>query len=160
MHGEELGKILLNLYIDADACPVKEDTFRVAKRYSLKVFVVSNAAKFLPKADWIEPVVVGAAFDAVDDWIESHAEKDDIVVTNDILLAARMLKKGARVVDPRGRIFTDENIGDAVASRELMYDLRQMGALDLGPKKMGKKHRSSYLSSLDELINAVLKANR
>ncbi len=151
---------MLDIYIDADACPVKEDTFRIAKRYALKVLVVSNSPKALPRADWIVPIVVGEKFDAVDDWIDEHVQKEDIVITNDILLAARVLKKGARVVDPRGRLFTDDNIGDALANRELMYELRQMGALDLGPKKMGKQNRSSFNSALDELINAIRKAAR
>ena len=128
---------------------MKEDTYRIAKRYGLKVYVVANQPKQVPRADWIIPVLVGSAFDSVDDWIDGQVKKDDIVLTNDILLAARVLKKGARAIDPRGKILTEENIGDAVAGRELMYELRQMGALDLGPKKMGKSHRSSFLSGLD-----------
>ena len=151
---------LLDIYIDADACPVKEDTFRVAKRYALKVFVVSRVPIFLPKADWILPVVAGDQFDAVDDWIEAHIQKDDIVITNDILLAARCLKKESRVLDTRGRVFDEDNIGEALAHRELASELRQRGELGLGPKKMVGKHRSNYNSALDELINAVRKAQR
>ena len=142
------------IYVDADACPVKEHIFRVAKRYSLKVIVVSNTAIFLPRADWILPVVVTKDFDAVDNWIESKVQPRDIVVTNDILLAARVLKKEARAIDPRGKIFTQDNIGESVATRELLSELRQRGELGLGPKKMGKKHSSHFLSALDELINS------
>lgn len=148
------------IYIDADACPVKEDTFRVAKRYDLKVWVVSNSPMHLPRAPWIEPVVVGNQFDAADDWIDEHIKPFDIVVTNDILLAARCLKKEARVIDPRGHVYTEDNIGDALSTRELMSELRQRGELNLGPKKMGKNHRSNFLSSLDKIINAVLKELR
>lgn len=151
---------MLNIYIDADACPVKEGAFRVAKRYSLQVYAVSNTPIFLAKADYIHPVVVEKKFDAVDDWIEQHAEVGDIVITNDLLLADRCLKKGSRVVDPRGRILTADNIGDALADREIKYHLREMGALDLGPKKMGKGHKSNFLDSLDRLINQVRRDGR
>ena len=145
------------IFIDADACPVKEDTFRIAKRYSLKVVVVSNHKKEVPKENWISSVEVEKRFDAVDDWIESNIQAKDIVLTNDILLADRCIKKNAHPIDPRGKIYTENNIGEALATRELMSELRQRGALDLGPKQMGKKHRSNFLSSLDLLINRVLK---
>jgi len=145
------------VYIDADACPVKEDTFRVAKRYGLRVLVVCNRAIVVPRAPWIELVVAGSGFDAVDEWIVGHVAKNDIVVTSDILLAARLIERGARPLDPRGRLFTEDNIGEVKALRHLADELRQRGALDLGPKKMGTKHRSTFLSSLDELINAVLR---
>jgi uncharacterized protein len=149
---------LLDVYIDADACPVKEDTFRVSKRYGLKVYVVSNSSIVLPKADWILPVVVGGHFDAVDDWIEANVKPNDIVITNDLLLAARCLKKESRVIDPRGNIRTEDNIGEALATRELLSELRQMGAMNTGPKKMGKNHRSNFLSELDRLINQIKKS--
>ena len=146
---------MLDIYIDADACPVKEDTFRVAKRYHLKVIVVSNSPLSLPRAEWIVPVVVGSGFDAVDDWIETQIQKQDVVITNDLLLAARCLKKEVRVLDPRGKILTEDNIGDALMHREFMYELRQMGSMKTGPKQMGKKHRSSFLSALDQVINKI-----
>ena len=151
---------MLDIYIDADACPVKEDTIRVAKRYSLKVTVVSNSPISLPRETWIVPVVVGSGFDAVDDWIAEQIQKDDIVITNDLLLAAQCLKKEVRVIDPRGKILTEDNIGDALANRELMYELRQMGSLKTGPKQMGKKHRSNFLAALDQVINKVRSGNR
>lgn len=148
------------VYIDADACPVKEQTFKVAKRYELKVVAVSNVPIHLPRADYIEAVVVGNQFDAVDDWIDSHVQPNDIVVTNDLLLAARILKREARVIEPRGRVLTDETIGDALATRELMAELRQRGEMNLGPSKTQKKHTSNYLDSLDRLINAAIRGKK
>lgn len=144
-----------SIYIDADACPVKEQTFKVAKRYSWKVFVVSRVPIFLPRADWILPVIAGDGFDKVDDCIVERIGKNDIVVTGDILLADRCVKKEARVIDNRGRILDADNIAEAVAMRELVSELRQRGEIGLGPAKMGKKHQSNYLASLDELINRV-----
>lgn len=151
---------MLDIYIDADACPVKEDAFRVAKRYQLKVLVVSRVPMVVPRADWIVPVVAGDGFDSVDDWIDSHIGKDDIVITNDILLAARCLKREARALDPRGRIFDENNIGEKLANRELLSELRQRGEIGLGPAKMEPKNKSNFLSSFDLLINRVKKDNR
>lgn len=149
------GVEVLNIYIDADACPVKEDTFRVAKRYGLKVIVVSRVPIHLPIADWIVPVVAGDGFDRVDDWIVENISEGDISVTGDILLAKRCIEKSARVIDPRGRILDADTIAEAVSMRELLSELRQRGEIGLGPPKMGKKHKSNYLSSLDELINRI-----
>lgn len=149
---------MLNIYIDADACPVKEDTFRVAKRYGLKVVVVSRVPIHLPMADWILPVVAGDGFDRVDDCIVEKIGAKDIVVTGDLLLADRCIKKSARVIDPRGRILDEDSIAEALSMRELLSELRQRGEIGLGPPKMGKKHKSNYLSSLDELINRIKRA--
>lgn len=146
---------MLDIYVDADACPVKEDALRISKRYALKVFMVSNHPKALPKADWIVPVVVEKEFDAVDKWIDSRIQPKDICITNDLLLADLCIKRKALAIDPRGKILDEENIGEALATRELMYDLRQSGMLDLGPKKMGKNHRSNFLSEFDKLINLI-----
>ena len=146
------------IYIDADACPVKEQTFRVAKRYDLKVFVVSRVPIFLPRADWIVPIVAGEGFDRADDWIVEHIQKGDIVVTGDILLAERCVKKEASGIDPRGRVFDENTIAEAVAMRELLSELRQRGEIGLGPARMGKKNQSNYLAALDELINRVKRA--
>ncbi len=143
------------VYIDADACPVKEDTFRVANRYGCKVWVVSRVAIFLPRADWIVPVVAGDGFDKADDWIVEHIQANDIAVTGDLLLAERCILKQARVIDPRGRILDPDNISEALSMRELLSELRQRGEIGLGPAKMGKKHKSNYSSSLDELINKI-----
>ena len=134
---------------------MKEQTFRVAKRYDWKVYVVSRVAIFLPRADWILPIVAGEGFDKVDDWIVEHIGKDDIVVTGDILLAQRCIQKEGRVIDNRGRILDADNIDETVAMRELLSELRQRGEIGLGPAKIGKKQHSNYLSSLDELINRV-----
>jgi uncharacterized protein YaiI (UPF0178 family) len=159
--GEERAKpVALNIYVDGDGCPVKEDIYRVAQRYGLHVFLVCNSPQRVPKASWLEPIVVGTQFDAVDDWIAERIERDDIAITNDLLLAERCLKKQARVIDPRGRELTEDNIGDALANRELMYHLRQMGNLETGPKPRNPKHRSQFLSRLDEVIQAVRRATR
>jgi uncharacterized protein len=143
------------IQIDADACPVKEDIFRIAKRYSWNVWVVSRVPIFLPRAEWIVPVVAGDGFDKVDDWIVENLARNDIVVTGDLLLADRCIKKLARVIDPRGRVLDEDNIAESLSMRELLSELRQRGEIGLGPPKMGKKHKSSFSSALDELINKV-----
>jgi uncharacterized protein len=146
---------LPDLYVDGDACPFKEETYKVAKRYSLVVFMVCNSQQRIPLASWIKPVVVGAGFDSVDNWITEQIKENDIVITNDLLLSERCLKKGARVLDTRGRQWTNDNIGEALATRELMTQLRAMGAQNLGPKPMKAKYRSLFLSQLDTIINAI-----
>ncbi len=146
---------MLEIYIDADACPVKEDALRIAKRYSLKVYMVSNHPKTIPVADWIIPVVVEKEFDATDKWISEKIQEKDICLTNDLLLSELCIQRKALVINPRGKILDENNIGDALATRELMYDLRQSGAMDMGPKKMGKNHRSNFLSEFDKLINLI-----
>lgn len=151
---------MLDIYLDADASPVKEDTFRVSKRYGLRVYVVSNRPIFLPKADYIIPIVVENEFDAVDHYIAGRATKGDIVITNDILLAERCLKNEARVINPRGKVYDVDNIGEALATRELLQELRQRGDLNTGPSKKKKEHHSSFLSALDLVINQIKKANR
>lgn len=147
----------IKVYIDADACPVKEEIFRVAKRYSLPVYVVSHHAMVVPKADWIFPVVVEQGFDAVDNWIEKEIVQSDIVITNDTLLAERCIRKGAYVTDPRGRVLDENSIGEAIARRGLLDELRQRGEMGLGPIKHGKKQNSNFLDSLDKLINLAKK---
>lgn len=134
---------------------MKEETFRVAKRYGWSVFVVSRVPIHLPRAEWIIPVVAGDGFDSVDDLIVEKLAVDDIVVTGDILLAQRCVEKSARVIDPRGRILNADNIAEAVSMRELVSELRQRGEIGLGPAKKGKKQLSNFLASLDELINRV-----
>jgi uncharacterized protein YaiI (UPF0178 family) len=151
---------VLNVYIDADACPVKPEAYRVAARYDLHVFVVSNAAMRVPASEHIEAVVLSEGFSAVDDWIAEQAGEGDIVLTADIPLADRCLQKGARVVDPKGNEFTDSTIGDALATRALMEELRQTGAVTGGPAPMTKKDRSRFLSRLDEVINAVKRGRK
>ncbi len=146
---------MFTIFIDADGCPVKEEVYRVAKRYGLVVRVVANRHLNLPASPLIRPVIVADAFDAADDWITEHAETGDAVITADIPLAARCLEQGARVLGVKGREFTDNSIGDALASRELSQQLREMGMTTGGPAPMTKKDRSRFLSRLDEIINAI-----
>jgi uncharacterized protein YaiI (UPF0178 family) len=142
------------IYLDADACPVKDETYRVARRYSMRVLVVANAPLRVP-ADPLVELVVRSGFGAADDWIVEQVGPGDIVVTADIPLAARCLAKGACVLDPKGRPFTDNGIGSLLATRNLMDELRQGGTVTGGPAAMTAKDRSRFLSKLDETINAV-----
>jgi uncharacterized protein YaiI (UPF0178 family) len=144
-----------DIYIDADACPVKDETYRVAERYKMRVFVVANKALTIPQALSIEMIVVKGDFDAADDWIVETAKSKDIVITTDILLADRCVKKQIRVISPKGEEFTEDNVGSAVAGRELMQNLRHMGEMRGGPAPMDKKARSRFLSKLDEVIQSV-----
>jgi uncharacterized protein len=148
---------MLIIYVDADACPVKEEVYRVACRYGLRVAVVANTPLRVP-ADALVELVVRPGFGAADDWIAEQAGPGDVVVTADIPLAARCLAKEARVLDPKGRPFTDKDIGAALALRELMAELRQGGAVTGGPAPMTPKDRSRFLSKLDEAVNAVRRA--
>jgi len=142
------------IYVDADACPVKDEIYRVARRYAMRVAVVANAPLRVPADELIE-LIVQPGFGAADDWIAGQAGLGDLVVTSDIPLAARCLAKGARVLDPKGRPFTDNDIGAALAMRELMEGLRQGGEVTGGPAPMTAKDRSRFLSKLDEAINAI-----
>lgn len=146
------------IFIDADGCPVKEEVYRVAGRHGLSVTVVSNSRMRLPSAEWIRAVVVSGSFDAADDWIVQHAAAADIVVTTDIPLADRCIKKGARVITPTGKLYTEETIGEALAGRELMSYLREMGTLTGGPPPFAARDRSRFLHELDQLIKAVIRA--
>jgi uncharacterized protein YaiI (UPF0178 family) len=145
------------VFVDADACPVKEEVYSVARRYGLRVAVVANAPLRVP-ADTLIELVVRPGFGAADDWIAQEAGRGYVVVTADIRLAARCLAKGARVLDPKGRPFTDNDIGAALALRDLREELRQGGALTGGPSPMTPRDRSRFLSKLDELANAVRRA--
>ena len=146
---------MTEIYVDADACPVKEEVYRVAQRYGLRVVLVSNAWLRVPNEEWLELVVVGAELDAADAWIVEHVSGDDIVVTADILLAALCLEKCAGVLGPRGCPFTEDSIGGALATRELMSQLREMGEVSGGPPPFEKRDRSQFLQALDRMINAV-----
>ena len=143
------------IYVDADACPVKEEVYRVARRYGIKVVLVSNAPLRVPQEDLIELVVVRGGFDAADDWIAEHAGAGDLAITADIPLADRCLKAGARVLGPKGNVFTEDSIGEALASRALLEMLRQSGAIGGGPAPFAKADRSRFLSRLDETIHAI-----
>ena len=143
------------ILVDADACPVKQEVYRVARRYGLRVTLVANSPMRVPAEDWIELVVVSDQLDAADNWIVEYATKNDIVVSGDIPLASRCLKKGARVLEPKGRIFTDDSIGDALATRDLMSHLRDIGVVTGGPAPFEKRDRSRFLHSLDTIIQAI-----
>src|SRR5687768_4479437 len=145
---------MLIIYVDADACPVKDEVYRVARRYQMPVKVVAKVTLAVPVDPSIELIVRGG-FGEVDDWIAAQAGPRDIVVTSDIPLAARCLEKEARVLNPKGQPFTENDIGSALATRTLMDELRQGGAITGGPAPMTAKDRSRFLGKLDELIHAV-----
>ncbi|MBN1426032.1 YaiI/YqxD family protein [Candidatus Fermentibacteria bacterium] len=148
---------LPRIFVDADGCPVKEETFRVARRHGLLVIVVANSAMRIPGDEGIDLVVVGAQPDAADDWIVGQVRPDDIVVTGDTPLAARCLEGGARAITPRGRVFTEDSIGDALARREIAAFLRDLGNITQGPAPFQKRDRSQFVHHLHELIQAVLR---
>jgi uncharacterized protein len=148
---------MIRILLDADGCPVKDEAYKVAARYKIKVFVAANKYLNVPVDPMIEMVVVAKGFDAVDDWIVEQATTKDIVVTSDILLADRCVKKGCRTLDPKGHEFTEDNIGMSVANRELMQNLRHMGEMRGGPAPMDKKARSQFLGKLDQIIQSLLK---
>jgi uncharacterized protein YaiI (UPF0178 family) len=145
----------ISIFVDADACPVKAEIYRVAERYGLKVYVVANSFINVPRDPRIERVVVNDSFDAADDWIAERAGATDIVVTADIPLADRSLKKGATVIGSTGVPFTSASIGMAMANRDLLANLRAMGEVSGGPKPMTQRDRSRFLSSLDEAVNRL-----
>src|SRR5690349_1879568 len=148
------------IYVDADACPVKAEIYRVAQRYQLKVFVVSNAYLNVPRDPRIELVVVSDGFDAADNWIAERAGPGDIVVTADIPLADRSLKAGAMAIGNTGVPFTQASIGMAMANRELLSNLRAMGEITGGPRPMTPRDRSRFLSALDEAIQKWRRSNK
>ncbi|HEX9592538.1 MAG TPA: YaiI/YqxD family protein [bacterium] len=146
---------MLHIFVDADACPVKEEVYRVARRCRLEVTLVANSWMRVPDERGIALEVVAGGFDAADDWIVDHVRPDDIVVTADIPLASRCLKEGARVMGPTGRPFTEDNIGDAVATRELLSELRDSGQITGGPPPLEKRDRSRFLQQLDHVVQAI-----
>ncbi|MFQ5599285.1 MAG: YaiI/YqxD family protein [Candidatus Krumholzibacteriia bacterium] len=146
---------MLDIFVDADGCPVKDEVYRVAKRYGLKVTLVANQWMRTPDAAWLELVVVDEGFNVADDWIVEHVSERDIVITGDIPLASRCLEKGARVLGLKGRPFTEDNIGGAVATRDLLAYLRDHGTKTRGPVAFDKRDRSRFLQKLDEMIQAI-----
>ncbi len=148
-------KNTLNIYVDADACPVKEEVVRVADRHGVPVHFVSNARMRLPVGVDVRRVVVGDRFDAADDWIADKAGEGDIVVTNDIPLAERCLKSGAQTIGASGKPFTADNIGMGVAMRELSRDLRDMGEISGAGPAFSKKDRSRFLEALELAVRRV-----
>ncbi|MBN1640305.1 MAG: YaiI/YqxD family protein [Anaerolineae bacterium] len=150
---------MLQIYVDADACPVKEEVYRVALRYRLDVTLVADAWMRVPDEPGIALQVVAGGFDAADDWIVEHVRPDDIVVTADVLLASRCLKEGARVLGPTGKPFTESNIGSAVAIRNLLADLRGAGEITGGPPPFEKRDRSRFLQQLDNVVQSIRRAH-
>jgi uncharacterized protein len=145
------------ILVDADACPVKAEAYRVAERHllkgvDLKVFVVTNSAIAVPKHPAIERVVVGSGMDAADDWIAARAGPDSVVVSADVPLAARCVKAGATVIAPTGRPFTEDAIGMALATRNLMDHLRSAGEVTGGPRPFAPRDRSAFLAALDQAL--------
>jgi len=146
----------MHIFIDGDACPVKQETYRVAERYKLDVTLVANSWMRIPNAPWLKLVVVENNLDAADDWIAENASENDIVITADIPLASRSLKKGASVIDHKGNLFTEDNIGSALASREIMATMREAGVFSGGPPQFDRKDRSRFLQGLDVVIQRRL----
>ena len=142
----------IRIYVDADACPVKSEVYRVAERHRTKVHVVANSFLAVPRDPLVERVIVGDGFDAADDWIAERVGRGDIVITADVPLASRCVKAGADVIAPTGRAFTENSIGLALASRNLMEDLRASGQVTGGPKPFSPRDRSNFLSALDGAI--------
>jgi uncharacterized protein YaiI (UPF0178 family) len=146
---------MLSIFIDADACPVKNEVYRVAGREGLEVTLVANSPMRIPESPTITIEVVGGGFDEADDWIVEHLQTDDIVVTADVLLADRCLKAGARAIGTTGKPFTEDNIGSIVATRNLMADLRGAGEITGGPPPLAKRDRSRFLQNLHEMIQSI-----
>ncbi|HUU01066.1 MAG TPA: YaiI/YqxD family protein [Myxococcota bacterium] len=148
---------MLDIYIDADACPVKQEVYKVADRCGLRVIVVSNTPIYVPTGQaGIRNIAVGPGIDAADDWIAENICTGDICITADIPLASRCLIKGASALGPRGKPFSEESIGEALATRELMSSLRESGRISGGPPPMAGKDRSRFLDALDQIIQKIL----
>jgi hypothetical protein len=145
------------IFVDADACPVKPEIYRVAGRYGLKVYVVANAFMAVPRSELIERVVVNEGPDVADDWIAARAGAGDIVITADIPLAGRCVRNGTTVIGPSGKPFTDDSIGMAVATRDLLTSLRSAGVETRGPPPLTRQDKSRFLSALDLAVTRKLR---
>jgi uncharacterized protein len=153
----------ISIYIDADACPVKQEIYRVAERHALKsvaikVFVVSNSPIAVPRDEFVERVVVGGGMDEADNWIAERAGSGDIVITADVPLASRCVKAGAEVIAPNGKPFTKDSIGMTLATRNLMDSLRSAGEITGGPRPFSPRDRSAFLSALEAAIVRLTRA--
>jgi uncharacterized protein YaiI (UPF0178 family) len=146
---------ITRIYVDADACPVKDEIYRVAARHALPVSVVAGNFIRVPQDPMIERIAAGSGMDAADDWIAERAGRGDIVVTSDIPLASRCVKAGAEVIAPNGKPFTEASIGMTLAVRNLMTDLRSSGEVTGGPKSFAPRDRSTFLSALDQTIRRI-----
>ena len=152
---QQIGDGLLEIYVDSDACPVKQEVCRVAKRYRMNVTFVSNSRMRLPDQEGVKLFVVEGQLDAADDYIAENVTKDDIVITADIPLASRCIKSGAQVIRPNGRLFSTNNIGESLATRNLMSELREEGSITGGPPPFQKRDRSRFLQSLDHIVQSI-----
>jgi hypothetical protein len=150
----------IRIYVDADACPVKDEIYRVAARHGLPVSVVANGFIRVPQDPRIERVAAGSAADAADDWIAERAGANDIVITADIPLASRCVKAGAQVIAPNGKPFTADSIGMTLAVRNLMHDLRSAGEVTGGPRPFEPRDRSAFLAALEQAIRRLQRAQR
>jgi uncharacterized protein len=148
---------MLDVYIDADGCTVKDEVYKVAGRYDLQVIVVANHYLNVPLSLKIRMQVVESGFDAADDWIVENIHADDILITSDLLLAQRAIQKKARVIGPKGFEHDEENIGSSLASRELSTHLRDLGNKNTGPSAMSKQDRSQFLGKLDQIIQKIVR---
>lgn len=146
---------MLHIYVDADACPVKSEVYRVADRYELEVSIVANSRMRVPNSPRIKLELVGDGFDEADDWIVDHVEIGDVVITADIPLAGRCISGGAEVLSPTGKRFTDDNIGQTLATRDLLAELRGAGEITGGPPPITQKDRSEFLQKLDVVIQSI-----
>ena len=148
------------VFVDADACPVKDEVYKVAARYGLHVHVVANAYINVPVSRLVNRAVVEAGPDAADDWIVEHIAGGDIAITNDIPLAERVLQTGAAAIRPDGRAFTADSIGSAIAQRAIMEQIRSTGAITGGPRPFDRRDRSNFLQALDQAVTKELRRRR
>ena len=146
----------MDIYVDADACPVKQEVYKVARRYDLRVWVVSGQHMRTPADEpKVQSVAAGDVFNAADDWIAERIGAGDVCITADVPLAARCIEQGAHVLGPRGKRFTEDSIGDTVATRDLLDTLRGAGLASGGPPPITQKDRSRFLNVLDQILQEV-----
>ena len=150
----------MHIFVDADACPVKNEVYRVARRCCLDVTLVANTWMRVPAGQPIELKVVSNKFDAADDWIVENIQPDDIVITADILLAGRCIKKGALVIGTNGKPFSEDSIGQTIATRDLFAELREAGVMTGGPKPMQQRDRTYFLQQLDNIIQSIRRRHK
>ena len=152
-------KEIIEIYVDADACPVKDEIIKVASRHVINVHMVSDGGIRPYLSSLVNLIIVAQGADAADDWIAEHIKTGDIVITSDIPLAARCLEKGAKAMKPNGTLFTNNSIGIALATRDLMQTLRESGEITGGPRPFSKKDRSEFLNTLEVVVKNSNKKN-
>jgi uncharacterized protein YaiI (UPF0178 family) len=151
---------MLEIYVDADGCPVKDEVYRVADRYGLRVWVVANGWLRVPDSPLVSLVAVSEGLDRADDWIAERIAQGDIAVTADVPLAARCVKRGARAIAPNGRPFTEDSMGEVLATRNLMTALRETGTIRGGGRPFTKQDRSRFLGAVDAAVQAIRRSQR